>query len=94
MVSYFYKSYLWHYYLIATQLLFIRETRRVVEDSDDEDEDRKGKLSLKRGLGSEARAALAANVDADVQLLTPLEQQRARFKQKKRLQGSREGAVS
>lgn len=64
-----------------------------MDDSDDEKEERKEKLSLKRGLGSEARAALAANVDADVQLLTPLEQQRARFKQKKRLQGSREGAV-
>lgn len=64
-----------------------------MDDSDDEKEGRKEKLSLKKGLGSEARAALAANVDADVQLLTPLEQQRARFKQKKRLQGSREGAV-
>lgn len=70
-----------------------RDTRRVVDDSDDEKEGRKEKLSLKKGLGSEARAALAANVDADVQLLTPLEQQRARFKQKKRLQGSREGAT-
>lgn len=65
-----------------------------MDDSDDEKEDRKEKLTLKRGLGSEARSALASNVDADVQLLTPLEQQRARFKQKKRLQGSREGVVS
>lgn len=70
-----------------------RETRRIVEDSDEEEEERKSKLSLKRGMGSEARTALAANLDADAQLLTPLEQQRARFKQKKRLQGSREGAT-
>lgn len=70
-----------------------RETRRVVDDSDDEKEEKREKLTLKRGMGSEARAALAANVDGDVQLLTPLEQQRARFKQKKRLQGSRENVT-
>lgn len=65
-----------------------------MDDSDDEKEEKREKLTLKRGMGSEARAALAANVDGDVQLLTPLEQQRARFKQKKRLQGSRENVVS
>lgn len=56
-------------------------------------EEKKEKLSLKRGMGSEARAALASNVDVDSQLLTPSEQQRQRYKQKKRTQGSRESAV-
>ena len=56
-------------------------------------EEKKEKLSLKRGMGSEARAALASNIDVDSQLLTPFEQQRQRYKQKKRTQGGRESAV-
>lgn len=71
-----------------------RDNKGDTDESDDEREGRKEKLSLnKKGVGSEARAALVANVDVDAQLLTPLEQQRQKFKQKKRIQGGRESAV-
>ncbi len=64
------------------------------DDADSEREDQKEKLVIKKkGMGSEARASLAANVDVDAQLLTPLEQRRQKFKQKKRVLQGREDTV-
>jgi len=71
-----------------------RDSRADDDDDDDADsdrEDQKEKLVIKKkGMGSEARASLAANVDVDAQLLTPLEQRRQKFKQKKRVLQGRE----
>lgn len=47
----------------------------------------------KEMLGSAARAELAEQRNEDLQLLTPLEQQRAKYKQKKRAIGNREAEV-
>ncbi|BBN08039.1 peptidyl-prolyl cis-trans isomerase SDCCAG10 [Marchantia polymorpha subsp. ruderalis] len=72
------------------------EKSREDDDSDSEGGTKKEKLSIKkRGLGSEARAEAAATADLDMQLLSPLEQQRARFKQRKRtLQGREENTLA
>ncbi|KAL3695567.1 hypothetical protein R1sor_009643 [Riccia sorocarpa] len=74
-----------------------RNAERLKEDDDsDEGAEKKEKLIIKKkGLGSEARAELAAAGDLDMQLLTPLEQQRAKYKQRKRtLQGREEGTLA
>ncbi|KAG6556057.1 hypothetical protein Mapa_001998 [Marchantia paleacea] len=72
------------------------EKSREDDDTDSEGGTKKEKLSIKKmGLGSEARAEAAATADLDMQLLSPLEQQRARFKQRKRtLQGREENTLA
>eukprot|EP00252_Welwitschia_mirabilis_P021849 TRINITY_DN5721_c0_g1_i1.p1 TRINITY_DN5721_c0_g1~~TRINITY_DN5721_c0_g1_i1.p1 ORF type:complete len:498 (-),score=131.95 TRINITY_DN5721_c0_g1_i1:795-2288(-) len=57
----------------------------------DDNGPRPEKLSMKKkGLGSEAKAELAAKADLDAQLLDPVQQRRQMFKQKKRRQQGRE----
>ncbi|CAM6103214.1 unnamed protein product [Calypogeia fissa] len=55
------------------------------DDSDDDGTVKKEKLSIKtKGLGSQARAELAETADKDMELMSPLEQQRMKYKQKKK----------
>ncbi|KAL2642023.1 hypothetical protein R1flu_009610 [Riccia fluitans] len=68
---------------------------RVHDDSDDGAEKKEKLVIKKKGLGSEARAELAAAADSDMQLLSPLEKQRAKYKQRKRtLQGREESTLA
>ncbi|KAK4787116.1 hypothetical protein SAY86_010949 [Trapa natans] len=64
------------------------------DDSDDDNKTKVERLSLnKKGIGSEARAELLANADADLQLLNEVERGRQLNKQKKRRLRGREDEV-
>ncbi|KAJ7548364.1 hypothetical protein O6H91_07G008900 [Diphasiastrum complanatum] len=64
---------------------------RVHEEEDETKRTRKDRLSIKqKGVGSEAKAEMTSKADLDAQLLSPLEQQRQKYKQRKRTLKGRE----